>query len=46
MAEPEGDDPLPIEQEESGKVKDRTEATKAWAETVLTRARRQLLVIV
>ena len=49
MVEPKGDDPLPIEQEDDGE----TEGTiielkrqKAWAKTVFTRVRRQLLVTV
>ena len=49
MVEPKGDDPLPSEQEDDGE----TEGTiielkqqKAWAKTVFTRARKQLLVTV
>ena len=49
MVEPEGDDPLPIDQEDNGGTEGaiiELKQQKARAKTVFTRARRQLLVIV
>ena len=49
MGEPEGDDPLPIDQEDNGGTEGaiiELKQQKAWAKTVFTRVRRQLLVIV